>query len=366
MLPRILELLRALVAQDTQNPPRAITAEHGIFAVLREAIGDRASVEVVDHGDGHVSLLAVRGAPKVLLNCHLDTVPAAPSWSRDPFELLVDEEAGRAVGLGACDIKGAAACMIAALEQTTGPIALLFSSDEEAGVGVCVPEFVKRQMALDAVVVAEPTRCRAVLEHRGIVTATGRFTGVAGHASQARALDDSAVHELTRWAAAALGWAEGQREQAYGVLRGAAFNIGRVEGGTKPNMIADEASVRWGMRPLPCHHPHRLRDHVCGLAPRAERVCWTPGFYGPTLPAPGEDGQAGASRAETAREVAEALGMEAGDPVDFWTEAALFSAAGYTAMVCGPGDIAQAHTAGEWVALEQLERAAHIYARLMI
>ncbi|HEX8778320.1 MAG TPA: M20/M25/M40 family metallo-hydrolase, partial [Rhodanobacter sp.] len=41
-----------------------------------------------------------------------------------------------------------------------------------------------------------------------------------------------------------------------------------------------------------------------------------------------------------------------------WTEAALFSAAGYTAFVYGPGDIAQAHTADEWVALDQLQRYA--------
>jgi acetylornithine deacetylase len=51
--------------------------------------------------------------------------------------------------------------------------------------------------------------------------------------------------------------------------------------------------------------------------------------------------------------------------VDFWTEASLFSAAGLTAFVFGPGDIAQAHTADEWVALEQLEIVTNHYLRLL-
>jgi len=51
--------------------------------------------------------------------------------------------------------------------------------------------------------------------------------------------------------------------------------------------------------------------------------------------------------------------------VDFWTEASLFSAAGMTAFVYGPGDIAQAHTADEWVSLEQLATVANTYRRLL-
>jgi acetylornithine deacetylase len=51
--------------------------------------------------------------------------------------------------------------------------------------------------------------------------------------------------------------------------------------------------------------------------------------------------------------------------VDFWTEAALFSAAGYTAFVYGPGDIAQAHSADEWVALDQLQQYAETIYRIV-
>ena len=65
-----------------------------------------------------------------------------------------------------------------------------------------------------------------------------------------------------------------------------------------------------------------------------------------------------------AEDLATRLGVQAGAAVDFWTEAALFSAAGATALVFGPGDIAQAHAAGEWVALAELAAAADVYRRI--
>ena len=86
-------------------------------------------------------------------------------------------------------------------------------------------------------------------------------------------------------------------------------------------------------------------------------------FRGPPLPA-GDVAEAEERRLE-ARDLAEALELPIGDAVDFWTEASLFSAVGLTAIVCGPGDIAQAHTADEWVALDQLQRYAESVSRIL-
>jgi len=369
LLEQTLHNLRALVACNTTNPPREIDAQSEIFDIIEELLsGADFTIERVDLGDGCVSFLATRGTPRVLMNCHLDTVPANQAWSRDPFELLVDDKV--AIGLGACDIKGAAAAMIAAAASTTGDIALLFTSDEEAGSSRCVKDFCIRyapgETGYELVLVAEPTCCEAVLEHRGILTQTGLFEGVPGHASQPRALVDSALHEAARWCASALTLAEEHLEQtSYSGLEGICFNLGRMEGGVKPNMIAAKASVWWGMRPLPSQQPEELSRSFQQLAAHPERVTWTPGFYGPTLPAPTADGAPGSDRVERAREVALAHGFEIGAPVDFWTEAALFSQAGYDTVVLGPGDIAQAHAADEWVELTQLERAARIYADVM-
>ncbi len=353
LLQKTLEHLEHLVACDTQNPPR-LTAQSGVIGYLRTQLGD-FDLDFTDHGDGCHNLLATRGEPRILFNFHLDTVPASDAWQTDPFELQVDDE--RAVGLGACDIKGASACMLAAVEQTDGDVALLFTTDEEAGKSRCVRKFLERGLDFDAVIVAEPTQAKAVVEHRGISTARGVFSGVAGHASERRALADSAVHRAVRWAHEALAFAEGHEATTYRGLSGIRFNLGLLEGGIKPNVIAPEATVRFGCRPLPDQDGQALIAEIQRLAPDDADVDWQAGFFGPTLPADGD--------AAAARSIAEGLGLEIGEPVDFWTEAALFSEGGYPAVVYGPADIARAHTAGEWVALAQLEDVSEMYVRLL-
>src|SRR3546814_9532361 len=101
MLDQILQHLTALVSFDTRNPPRRIGVG-GIFDYLRAQLSD-FRVEVTDHGDGAVSLSAVRGTPQVLFNVHLDTVPSSPACSADPFTPRVTPK--RAIGLGACAIR---------------------------------------------------------------------------------------------------------------------------------------------------------------------------------------------------------------------------------------------------------------------
>uniref|UniRef100_UPI00261C7ACE M20/M25/M40 family metallo-hydrolase n=1 Tax=Dokdonella sp. TaxID=2291710 RepID=UPI00261C7ACE len=153
LLGATLNHLRALVAFDTRNPPRAI-GTGGIFDYLRAQLAG-FDLRVTDHGAGAVSLYAVRGQPKLLFNVHLDTVPDSPHWSASPFELRVTED--RAVGLGTCDIKGAAAALLAAAQASDGDAAFLFTTDEEANDARCIAAFLREAPKYDAVVVAEPT-----------------------------------------------------------------------------------------------------------------------------------------------------------------------------------------------------------------
>ena len=355
LLGAALEQLAALVAFDTRNPPRRIDGG-GLLGYARaqlEAAGCRC--ELVDLGEGCVYLLALRGDPRVLFNVHIDTVPADPGWQGDPLRLVVAGE--RAIGLGACDIKGALAGMLAALPGTRGPVALLLSSDEEAGSSRCVRAFIERHQFAE-VVVAEPTRCRAVLEHRGIGTATAVFSGLGGHASASRALADSAVHEAIRWAGLALEHSSASEAAGEGLR----LNIGAFEGGQKANMIAANATLRFGVRPPPGLAPQDALARLFALATDPGRVNFVPGFLAPPLPA-ADASQLAAARGR-AGDLATRLGVQPGAAVDFWTEAALFSAAGATALVFGPGDIAQAHAAGEWVALAELAAAADVYRRI--
>lgn len=357
MLEQVLKHLEALVSFDTRNPPRAI-GTGGIFDYIRAQLPD-FRIDVRDHGAGAVSLLAVRGQPRRLFNVHLDTVPDSPAWTADPLKLRVT--ADRAIGLGACDIKGAAACLIAAAQVTKGDAAFLFSTDEEANDARCIDAFLKSDHRFDEVLVSEPTQCEAVLAHRGIASVQMKFKGEAGHASGANAMQASALHQAIRWGTDALALVEAEAHQRFGGLTGLRFNIGRIEGGIKANMIAPSAELRFGFRPLPSQDMDALHARFIAFAPAG--TGYAPTFWGPSLP--GGDVAVAEDRRLAARDLADALELPIGNAVDFWTEASLFSAAGLTALVYGPGDIAQAHTSDEWVSLEQLTLAATTYQRLM-
>lgn len=359
MLPSILAHLEQLVSFDTRNPPREISSG-GIFDYIRQQLPD-FRIEVTDHGAGAVSLLAVRGNPTHLFNVHLDTVPSSPHWSADPHVLRVD--ATRATGLGACDIKGAAAGLLAAAQRTQGDVAFLFTSDEEANDARCVAAFLARDHGFGHVVVAEPTGCEAVLAHRGISAVRMAFRGRAGHASGAGALDASAVHHAVRWSSRALDFVGLESHRRFGGLTGLRFNIGRVEGGIKANVIAPEAELRFGFRPLPSHDVDQLHAAFRGFAAPDALDTYEETFRGPSLPA--GDTAGAEERRLAARDLADELGLPIGNAVDFWTEASLFSQGGLTALVFGPGDIAQAHTADEWVSLEQLQRYGGIVRKIL-
>lgn len=355
----VLQHLARLVAFDTRNPPRAITTG-GLFDYLRAQLHG-FNVEVTDHGAGAVSMLAVRGKPTRVFNVHMDTVPSSDAWTADPLTLRIKGD--RAIGLGACDIKGAAACLLAAAQRTTGDVAFLFTTDEEANDARCIAAFLARDHGFTEAMVAEPTRCEAVLAHRGISSVLMRFKGVAGHASNADAMHASAVHHAMRWGTAALDHAQSHAHARFGGLTGLRFNIGRVEGGIKGNVIAPSCDVRFGFRPLPSQALDALHAAFNGLAPAGAVDHYEETFRGPSLPA-GDIATAEERRLD-ARDLADALHMPIGNAVDFWTEASLFSQAGLTALVYGPGDIAQAHAADEWVELDQLDTAAALYTRLM-
>jgi acetylornithine deacetylase len=345
LLDTTLGHLRWLVAHDSTNPPRRPAAlVERLASVLREG---GLAVSVADHGEGSLSVLATRGTTRTLLTSHVDTVPVAPGWTRDPLSLAVEGE--RAFGLGACDVKGGAAAMITAAFATDAPCALLFTTDEEAGKATCMRRFTERRERYELAVVAEPTQARAVLAHRGVATGILRFEGRAGHSSQKGA--ESAVHALGTWMHAALAQADALEAEERDGLSGVRFNVGRVEGGEKPNVVAARAEARFGVRPPPHLDPRQAVEGFAALAPAA---ALEHAFSGPPL--------AASPRAASA---CERLGIPTGGAVDFWTEASILAAAGTAAMVLGPGDIAQAHGPDEWVLLAELESATKLYVDVL-
>ncbi len=353
---QVFKHLAKLVSFDTQNPPRKINANSEIFEYLKSNLAG-FEFEIIDAGDGCLSLLATRGTPELLFNFHIDTVPIAKGWTSDPHILIQQDD--QLFGLGACDIKGASACMLSAVNQAKGDVALLFSSDEEHGSSQAVKKFLAVNKSFSKVIVAEPTQSKAVVAHRGIQTATAHFEGVSGHASEARALNDNAIHKAGEWISQATSWVSNHTQQVEN-LSGLPFNIGTIEGGIKANMIAANCELKFGFRPLPGQSADWVIDKLIELSSSPVEI--NGGFFGPCLPAANQPFETAMSEA---KQMAISLGIEIGDAVNFWTEASLFSQVGMTAFVFGPGDIAQAHTANEWVAISQLLAVEKAYIKIL-
>lgn len=349
----ILKHLKALVASDSQNPPRLIESTASLIQYpkkILEAAG--FEVEVKDFGEGHVNLLASRGKPRLLFNCHLDTVPIGEGWNHPPLELT--QVQSKLHGRGVCDIKGAAAVLLALAEHSEDDLAILLTTDEEGAGSCCVKNFLKEgSMLFDYVVVCEPTQCQAITQHRGFLSVKGVISGKAGHSSELRALDDNANHRLAQWLSAALTYTRALAQSG----QASCFNVGLMSGGTKSNVIAGEARLHYSARLGPGQSNEALFETLKNLGGAHEWAEWEIPFSGSPLPAQGQSD-------EKIRSFCERCELALGEPVDFWTEASLFSEAGLPVMVLGPGDIAQAHTADEWVEIEQLTHAFECYSAM--
>ncbi len=354
----ILQDLEHLVAFDTRNPPRAHTLDSPVFAWLREQLAG-FQIDAWDHGDGSVTMLATRGRSDTLYNFHLDTVPVAEDWSQDPFSLRVTDEF--AIGLGACDIKGALAAMLCACRDTEQPLALLITSDEEAGNSDCVREFLAQEPPYRSAIVAEPTRCKAVTSHRGVISGTVEFSGITGHASTPAALEGNAIHRAMRWGSQCFAAIEGSEPYEDTPLKDVRMNVGTIEGGVKPNMIAAKVALGFNLRTAPAQDQDTVIEFMRSLAVEGEMTRWHTRFQAPALP----DDTRGEQAIEDAVAFAERNGLECVPAVDFWTEGALFSEAGIDAIVLGSGNLADAHTADEPVAIGELVGMYEIYRRLI-
>jgi acetylornithine deacetylase len=345
-----LKHLNALVKCDTSNPPREIKSS-GLLNYLNNL--DYLQPQVTDLGEGSYNIFLSKGSPKYLVNVHLDTVPAGNGWNSNPHELIIKND--RVYGLGACDIKGAAACLLTLIENGLEDYAILFSTDEEAGQSTCIKEFIKTKPDFEAVIVAEPTQNMAVTCHRGIITGTQEFFGNAGHSSDHRAMNDNAIHKLICWSDKALQVAKKFDSVSFQDLHGIAFNLGIIEGGIKPNIIADHAQVKFGMRPLPGQSFDNLLNEF--NIQSVEKISkFTKGFLAPALPT---------GEIKDLESLVVELGLEPSPPVNFWTEASLFNEAGYKAIVYGPGNIADAHQPNESVAIDELEKALTDFKKIV-
>jgi acetylornithine deacetylase len=356
---KILHWLDFLIRQDTQNPPRIISQSDKLFIKLNEYFSSHGfRVKVSDLGNGHVIFYAKKGLPKVLFNVHLDTVPVTKTtldqWHSNPLKLTV--KGTKAYGRGSCDIKGAAACLMV-LAETAVDLAVVFTTDEEGANGCCVQHFIDHNdlSNYQQIIVAEPTLAKAVIAHRGYLSTQVEFTGNCGHSSLATALTSNAIHKSNNWLHQAIGYANQfvNPENPAGIC----FNVGFIKGGEKNNMIAENLNLGFSARVPSGMSSKKTYAQLQSLDSHKDSL-WNASMIAPALPAENMNHI-------KAVEFCSKHSIEIASPVDFWTEAALFSQAGYDALVLGPGDIKQAHSINEWVEISQLEQCYQTYTEVI-
>lgn len=303
----------------------------------------------------------------IVLSGHTDVVPVdGQDWKADPFRMR--EEGGRLYGRGTADMKGFIASALAlAPEFAAGvgrtPLHLAFSYDEEVGcLGVhsMVRHIAANLPAPKAVIVGEPTMMRVVNSHKGICTFTTEIIGHEAHSSTPHLgvnAIDAAVRLINflhgmRTELQQRGDASGRFDPPY-----SSIHVGVIEGGTALNILPRRCRFQWEIRPLPGQDPAeisaRFTDYAMqivlpglrAIAPHTDIIIKQRAGVPPLAPQDGSPAEALAARLR---------GTNAAHAVSYTTEAGIFQDAGIAAVVCGPGDIEQAHKPDEFVALSEL------------
>ncbi len=366
---RLRELAARLIAEDTESR-RGNLAVMAALAERLEGAGFGSRLQRWGEGaDEKANLLAFAGPPEpdgLILSGHLDVVPFRdqPGWTRDPLRL--DDDGERLYGRGTSDMKVfLAQCVDAACQLDIGrlrrPVVLLFTSDEEIGclgaarlapeLDALLGEIPKPALAW----IGEPTSWKVFHTHKGIVAFRVSVRGEGGHSS----VPEAGVNAIAVAAQALARIGELQAElRARGRDRFAevfpeapytTLNFGTIQGGTASNMIAERCEFTVSYRPLPDEDPlavyHEARARLLERVPRdwgSERAASL--SVSEPLLAPGLLTPPGTAL-EAALRVELGPGSLGGAP--FCTDGGRFEAAGIRSLICGPGDLDQAHQPDE-------------------
>jgi acetylornithine deacetylase len=360
----VVSLAKRLIAIPSPSQISNQAIADCLTRVLEEAGFTVEALAYDDNGRRKVSLIARKGAGAggLGLFSHSDTVPGGDGW--DPFVPEVGE--GRLIGRGATDMKGPlAATLVAAsgyaVEQLRRPLTLVITADEEIGYGGAQQVASASQLLKDNwpahAVVAEPTRLRPVYAHKGGTRFTVTAYGRAAHTStdngySANFLIAPFMAEMARLAPIFKTDPRFQNDEFAPPTNG--FNMVVDDGGTAANVYAAKTVCTVGLRTMPDdHHEEAYRMILDAAAKHGLEVDWYSHdpFYADRS-------------APVVIAALEATGLAAAETVPFGTEAAVYKDFAQV-VVLGPGDIAQAHTVGEWIDIAELERAVEVYRRLI-
>lgn len=371
------ELLSRLVSFDTTSHKSNLACiafiedyllQHGIVSARVPAPeGDKASL---------FATIGPETQGGVALSGHTDVVPVdGQVWESDPF--VLHRRDGRFYGRGTADMKGFLACVLAAVpdfkrRSLKTPIHIAFSYDEEIGcIGVrpMIAELGDTLPKPRLVIVGEPTGMRVIDAHKGPVRWQVDVVGRAAHSSMAP-LGVNAITYAMRLIAE-LHRIEAELKASPAAPRFdppyATLQVTRIEGGTATNIVPVSCTFSFDIRSVPGLDIDGIENRIKAfakieclpemrrIAPEAEITIVRANNVPPFAVEP---------QSEIVPLAMKLAGQNATHAVSYATEAGLFQDAGCQSIVCGPGDIAEAHTANEWIAESELAKCMAFLERL--
>jgi len=368
------KLLRELIALPSVNPaflsPNDLRGgEKRVVEYLADSAAhaglDVERQEVFPHRANLIVRLLPSGKVRrrIVLAPHTDTVGVAGEEQFTPVS-----KRGRLYGRGACDTKGSVAVMLAALLELAGAqqrpaeteIVFIALADEESGQGGS--RFLARSgFKADLAIVGEPTRLQIVTAHKGDLWLQLETRGKAAHGSRPE-LGRNAVHLMARIVhLLETDYARQLRRRRHPLLRHATINVGTIAGGRQPNIVPDRCVIRIDRRTIPCESYPVVKREIASYI-RRHRLMASMLDTKNEEPAPPLETD---PRLPLVRQFLRCAGQKRPAGVDFFSDAGVLAAGGIPCVVFGPGDIAQAHTAEEWVAISQLKRGQRLLLRFL-
>ena len=323
----------------------AVAAEAGLDVEFQKVLPDRPNLLARLVPPGKVR-------HRILLVPHLDTVNAAPA------QFFPRKKGGRLFGRGACDTKGSVAAMLTALRELAiskhrpKHTEIVFAGvvDEEnaqAGSRALVANGFKADLAI----VGEPTGLKVVTAHKGSLWLRLQTRGKSAHGARPE-LGRNAILEMARIVdALETDYAASLRKRRHTLLGPATVSVGMIRGGTQPNIVPDACAITIDRRTLPGEtEPGVRREIAAFLARRRLKATFASEKLAPCLPLETD------AALPLVRQFLRSAGQRKPAGVHFFCDAAVLAEGGIPSVVFGPGDIAQAHTADEWISLAGLER----------
>jgi succinyl-diaminopimelate desuccinylase len=297
----------------------------------------------------------------ILLAPHLDTVGA------DEKQFIPQRKNGRLHGRGACDTKGSVAAMFTALcelaESKSRPqeteivfVGLIDEENAQAGSRALVAGGFKANLAI----VGEPTRLKVVTAHKGSLWLRLETRGRAAHGATPQ-LGKNAIHEMARVVGCLeTKYAAQLRRRKHQLLGTGTVNVGKISGGKQPNIVPDQCEILVDRRTLPGETASGVCREISALLKTRKLSAHISSDKSAPCEALATDHQL-----PLVQKFFRSAGQTEPVGVDFFCDAAVLAAGGIPSVVFGPGDIAQAHTADEWISLAELERAKDLLVRFL-